>query len=61
MSEDRPGGPLVSLGRGLIRLRAAALVIVALVTSFFAYHAVQLRLMSRFDELLPATHRNCIV
>jgi uncharacterized protein len=56
MSEDRPGGPLVSLGRGLIRFRVAVLVIVALVSSFFAYHAVQLRLMSRFDELLPTNH-----
>ena len=56
MSENRPEGPLVTLGRRLIRFRVAALSVVTVVTLFFAYHAVQLRLLSRFDELLPATH-----
>ncbi len=28
----------------------------AVVTAFFGYHAMQLRLLSRFDELLPTNH-----
>jgi predicted RND superfamily exporter protein len=56
MSEEEPRGRLVSLGRGLIRFRVVVLAAVAVVTAFFAYHAMQLQLISRFDELLPANH-----
>lgn len=47
---------LEALGRGLIRARVIVLVVVAAATAFFAWHAVQLRMLSRFDELLPKTH-----
>ncbi|MBI2963966.1 MAG: MMPL family transporter [Deltaproteobacteria bacterium] len=56
MSENRSEGRLVSLGRTLIRHRVAALAVVGVVTAFFGYHALRLQLLSRFDELLPATH-----
>ena len=55
MSEE-PKGALVSLGRGLIRARLVVMAVVALATAFFATQAVQLSLVSRFDELLPASH-----
>jgi uncharacterized protein len=56
MSDTPQTGRLVSLGRTLIRLRVTAVALVAVLTAFFGYHALQLRLQSRFDELLPATH-----
>jgi len=56
MSDDEIRGPLVSLGRSLIRARLVVIAIVALATAFFAAQAVQLSLLSRFDELLPASH-----
>ena len=56
MSDDQMTGPLVSLGRGLIRARLVVIALVALVTAFFAAQAVQLTLLSRFDELLPESH-----
>ena len=55
MSEE-PKGALVSLGRALIGARVAVMAIVAAATAFFATQAVQLSLVSRFDELLPASH-----
>jgi hypothetical protein len=56
MSDNLQEGRLVSLGRTLIRWRVAALAVIAVLTAFFGYHAAQLRLQSRFDELLPSTH-----
>ncbi len=56
MTDTVASGRLVSMGRVLIRRRVAVLAVVAVVTAFFGYHALQLRLLSRFDELLPANH-----
>ena len=56
MSDTQPDRRLMALGRTLIRWRVAALAIVAVLTAFFAMHAARLELLSRFDELLPATH-----
>jgi uncharacterized protein len=56
MTDTVASGRLVSMGRALIRWRVAVLSAVAVVTLFFGYHAVQLQLLSRFDELLPANH-----
>ncbi|HUE38953.1 MAG TPA: MMPL family transporter [Candidatus Binatia bacterium] len=56
MTNDRAERRLLSMGRALIRGRVAALAVVTVITAFFAYHATQLHLVSRFDELLPATH-----
>jgi predicted RND superfamily exporter protein len=56
MTDTVANGRLVSLGRTLIRWRVAVLTVVAVITAFFGYHASQLRLLSRFDELLPANH-----
>jgi uncharacterized protein len=56
MTNGRAEQRLLSMGRALIRWRVAALAAVGILTAFFAYHAVQLQLVSRFDELLPATH-----
>jgi predicted RND superfamily exporter protein len=56
MTETVADGRLASLGRTLIRWRVAVLTLVAVATAFFAYHAMQLQLLSRFDELLPANH-----
>jgi predicted RND superfamily exporter protein len=56
MTDNLQEGRLVTLGRALIRWRVAALTLVGILTAFFAYHAAQLRLQSRFDELLPSTH-----
>ncbi len=56
MDESKPVGALDRLGRALIRFRYPVLLVVGLATAFFGYHAVQLRLLSRFDELLPANH-----
>ena len=56
MTDTVANGRLVSLGRTLIRWRVAVLTVVAVTTAFFGYHALQLQLLSRFDELLPANH-----
>src|SRR5437867_5779858 len=56
MSDNPQTAPLVSLGRALIRWRLVVFALVAVLTAFFGYNALQLRLQSRFDELLPATH-----
>ena len=56
MTDTVASGRLVSMGRMLIRRRVAVLAVVAVVTAFFGYHAMQLRLLSRFDELLPTNH-----
>ncbi|MGH7899320.1 MAG: efflux RND transporter permease subunit [Candidatus Binatia bacterium] len=56
MSGSQPAERLTRLGYGLIRRRVPILVAVSLATAFFAFHALQLRLLTRFDELLPATH-----
>ena len=56
MTNDRAEQRLLSMGRTLIRWRVTAVALVAVMTAFFGYHALQLRLVSRFDELLPATH-----
>src|SRR5262249_29671336 len=56
MSERESANRIAALGRTLIRLRVPVLFGVALVSGFFAFHASKLELMSRFDELLPATH-----
>jgi predicted RND superfamily exporter protein len=56
MTDTVADGRLVSLGRTLIRWRLAVLAVVAVITAFFGYHALQLQLLSRFDELLPANH-----
>ncbi len=56
MTDTAADGRLVSLGRMLIRWRVAVLTVVAVITAFFGYHAMQLQLLSRFDELLPANH-----
>ncbi len=56
MTDTVASGRLISMGRTLIRWRVAVLAVVAVVTAFFGYHAMQLRLLSRFDELLPANH-----
>jgi uncharacterized protein len=56
MTDTVASGRLVSMGRMLIRRRVAVLAVVAVVTAFFGYHALQLRLLSRFDELLPTNH-----
>jgi predicted RND superfamily exporter protein len=56
MSDNLPDRRLMAMGRTLIRWRVAALAIVAVLTVFFAAHAARLQLVSRFDELLPATH-----
>jgi hypothetical protein len=42
--------------RTLVRYRLVVVAAVGIVTAFFAIHAFRLRLMSRFDELLPASH-----
>jgi predicted RND superfamily exporter protein len=57
MTDTVASGRLMSMGRALIRRRIAVLAVVAVVTAFFGYHALQLRLLSRFDELLPANHQ----
>ena len=57
MTDTVADGRLVSLGRMLIRWRLL-LTVVAVITAFFGYHAMQLQLLSRFDELLPANHRS---
>ncbi len=56
MDESKPASALDRLGRALIRLRYPVLLVVGLATAFFGYHATQLQLLSRFDELLPANH-----
>ena len=56
MTNNRAEQRLLSMGRTLIRWRVTAAALVAVMTAFFGYHALQLRLVSRFDELLPATH-----
>jgi uncharacterized protein len=56
MTDTAADGRLASLGRTLIRWRVAVLTLVAVATAFFGYHAMQLQLLSRFDELLPANH-----
>jgi len=55
VSEDR-GSRLDALGRGLVRARIWVVLSVAAITLFFAWHAAELRLLSRFDELLPKDH-----
>jgi hypothetical protein len=50
MSDNPQTGPLVSLGRTLIRLRVTVLALITVLTAFFGYHAVQLRLQSRFGN-----------
>ncbi len=44
------------LGERLIDYRLPAVVLVSLVTGFFAYHAAQLELVTSFGELLPQSH-----
>jgi len=56
MTDTAANGRLASLGRTLIRWRVVVLTVVAVTTAFFGYHAMQLQLLSRFDELLPANH-----
>jgi predicted RND superfamily exporter protein len=56
MTDTAADGRLASLGRTLVRWRVAVLTVVAVITAFFGYHAMQLQLLSRFDELLPANH-----
>lgn len=48
--------PLKRLGELLIKYRFPVLIVVSLITIFFAYQAMQLRLVTSFGELLPQTH-----
>jgi hypothetical protein len=48
--------PLKRLGELLIKFRFPVLIIVSAITLFFAYQAMQLRLVTSFSELLPQTH-----
>lgn len=56
MTEKKASATLLGFGRLLVRHRLAVLLGVAAVTGFFALQAAQLRMMSRFDEMLPADH-----
>src|SRR2546423_1572931 len=56
MTNDRAEQRLLSIGRTLTRWRVTAAALVAVMTAFFGYHALQLRTLSRFDEVLPAPH-----
>ncbi|MEA2624028.1 MAG: uncharacterized protein QOD06_73 [Candidatus Binatota bacterium] len=56
MSAPAESDRLVRFGRWLIRWRSTVLVSVLAVTAFFAYHTAGLRMMSRFDEILPTDH-----
>jgi predicted RND superfamily exporter protein len=49
-------GPLRVLGELLIRFRFYVLVVVSVITLFFAYHTAQLRMVTSFGDLLPQTH-----
>ena len=48
--------PLKRLGELLIKYRFPVLALVSIITVFFAYHALQLRLVTSFGELLPQDH-----
>ncbi|MGE0519958.1 MAG: RND family transporter [Candidatus Binatia bacterium] len=48
--------PLKRLGELLIAFRLPVLIVVSLLTGFFAYHASQLKLVTSFADLLPQDH-----
>ncbi len=48
--------PLKRLGELLIAYRLPVVVIIGVVTLFFGYHMLQLRLVTSFGELLPQSH-----